>query len=277
MEDYPVKGLFADICAYYWFKDCSITQAMLKRRFKDVDEMLKLLLSNDIIKLNQEDDKVSISFLDEQYLMLSGKRKHLQYAGSLGGKQRSSNAQAMLKQRSSYKDKDKDKDKDILREREDFEKIEILKGFQERRFKDPNKEYDRFIAHYNKTNWKDSNGNDITNKVAAAKFWDEKPDIGKKAEKPKSFNINEIWQMVVTDFLKEVNNEDATTMILDIKVIELKDKILSVQVDNKSSVDLLETTYFDSFSKCFRKYFPEPHHLNYKLNSIKDVTQPGSH
>lgn len=112
LEDYSVKGVFADICAYYWFKDCSITQAMLEKRFSNAKDMLKQLFNNGIIKLRTENDFIEITFLDEQYDQLSKSRKLRQNAGAKGGKKRSSIAKALLKQSSSYKDNNKDKDKD---------------------------------------------------------------------------------------------------------------------------------------------------------------------
>ena len=109
MASYEEKGLFIDICSWYWFKDCNVTQAMLKQRYSNATA-LKKLYELDVIMLDSE--KVTIEFLDEQFSLLSTKRKLRQKAGRKGGKQRSSNAKAMLKQSSSYKDKDKDKDKD---------------------------------------------------------------------------------------------------------------------------------------------------------------------
>ena len=112
LEDYSIKGVFADICAYYWFKDCSITQAMLKKRFSNAEGMLKRLFDNGIIKMRNGDDYIEIKFLNEQFDQLSKSRKLRQNAGAKGGKKRSSIAKALLKQSSSYKDNNKDKDKD---------------------------------------------------------------------------------------------------------------------------------------------------------------------
>lgn len=109
MEPKEVKGAFIDICAYYWFKDCSITLALLKKRF-NYEKEIEILLETNIIKEKKDSDFIEISFLDEQYDLLSKERKKRQKAGKIGGLRRASNAKAKLKQRSSYKDKDKDKD-----------------------------------------------------------------------------------------------------------------------------------------------------------------------
>ena len=120
MENYESKGLFVDICAWYWFKDCSVTKVMLEKKFIDL-EKLTILFDSNIIKV--EGENLCIEFLNEQYDILSNRRKARQAAGSKGGKQKRSNAKAKLKQKSSYKDKDKDKDKDNII-KEDSKKIQ---------------------------------------------------------------------------------------------------------------------------------------------------------
>jgi hypothetical protein len=32
LESFELKGLFIDLCSYYWFKDCSVTVAMLEKK-----------------------------------------------------------------------------------------------------------------------------------------------------------------------------------------------------------------------------------------------------
>lgn len=110
LEDYEIKGLFIDVCAFYWFKDCSVTTAMLEKRFKDAKKQLEILFELEIIKCSDDSEFVVISFLDTQFDILSKARKRRQSAGSKGGKKKSSNAKAKPKQSSSYKDKDKEKD-----------------------------------------------------------------------------------------------------------------------------------------------------------------------
>jgi len=112
LESYELKGLFIDICAYYWIKDCSITLAMLEKRFRDAKELIKELIYLEILKHEVDEDTISIFFLNEQFDLLSEKRKKRQEAGKIGGLQKASNAKAMLEQNPSYKDKDKDKEED---------------------------------------------------------------------------------------------------------------------------------------------------------------------
>jgi len=112
IESYELKGIFIDVCSFYWVKDCSITKAMLKKRFKDASDLIDQLFLLGILKDKQGSEFIEIFFLDEQFDVLSKLRKARQEAGSKGGKQKSSKAKASTKQNSSYKDKDKDKDKD---------------------------------------------------------------------------------------------------------------------------------------------------------------------
>lgn len=115
LEDYEMQGLFINICAYYWVKDCSATLAMLYKRFSNSKEVINQLIELDILKHETESDYIQINFLNEQFDILSEARKRRQQAGSKGGKQRSSNARAMVKL--------KDKDKERIRKGEDKERI----------------------------------------------------------------------------------------------------------------------------------------------------------
>ena len=122
LEDELTKGVFIDVCSFYWFRDCSITKAMLKKRFSNNQPQIESLINSGIIKQKDESEYIEISFLDKQFDELSELRKRRQEAGRKGGKQSLSKPKAKLKQTSSYKDKiriDKDKiriDKDNKRD-----------------------------------------------------------------------------------------------------------------------------------------------------------------
>jgi hypothetical protein len=130
MESYELKGLFIDICGFYWMKDCTVRKELLYKRFSNARAMLEQLLSNEIIKL-ENDGNISIEFLNEQFDLLSEKRKKRQEAGKKGGLAKSSNAKAMLKQKPSYKDKDKDKynDKDFIKQESIFKNLQKEKDW----------------------------------------------------------------------------------------------------------------------------------------------------
>jgi len=104
LESYELKGLFIDICAYYWSQDCVLTLAKLEKKFSNATLLLQRLIDTNIIKHENKHDKIKIDFLLTQYDLLSEKRKLRQDAGSKGG-----NAKAMLKQKRSYKDNNNNK------------------------------------------------------------------------------------------------------------------------------------------------------------------------
>jgi len=110
LESYHLKGLFIDICSYYWVQNCKVKETDLHKKFQCKADVKKLRELK-IIKLTKKGE-IKILFLDEQLKTLSKARKLKQLAGAKGGKQKSSNAKAQLKQKPSYKDKDKDKEKD---------------------------------------------------------------------------------------------------------------------------------------------------------------------
>lgn len=112
LESYETKGVFADVCAYYWFKNCSITKAKLEQRFSNALTSIEALIKSQIIKVNSDTDFVEISFLNSQFDQLSQLRKVRQDAGRKGGQQSLSKPKAKRKQNPSYKDKDNNKDKD---------------------------------------------------------------------------------------------------------------------------------------------------------------------
>ena len=110
LESFELQGLFISICGFYWLQDCSITLALLQKKYgNSINENIQELIKLGILKHENRHDKIEIVFLNKQYDLLSEKRKLRQSAGSKGG-----NAKAMLYQKPSYKDKDKDNNKDKI-------------------------------------------------------------------------------------------------------------------------------------------------------------------
>ena len=114
LESYAVKGLFIDVCSYYWVQDCVVTKKMLVKKFRNARKNLQELIELGILKHDSTTDEVVILYLNKQYDLLSKNRIDKQNAGRQGGLKKSSNAKAELKQNPSYKDKDKENDKDNL-------------------------------------------------------------------------------------------------------------------------------------------------------------------
>lgn len=95
-QDYRAQGVFINVCALYWQKECNLTKATLEQRFSDAIKDLKFLLDAKIIQ--EKDGNIHIKFLDEQWKEL--KYRHIKAVenGRKGGlKASSSNPQATLK------------------------------------------------------------------------------------------------------------------------------------------------------------------------------------
>lgn len=66
LEDYETQGLFINLCSYYWSREGELTLANAKRRYRDCNATaFDNLINSGIIKVD-ENEIVSISFLDEQ-------------------------------------------------------------------------------------------------------------------------------------------------------------------------------------------------------------------
>jgi hypothetical protein len=61
---YGAQGMFNNICALYWQKDCDLKHSQVVKRLKNEDLIKELVIEN-IIKVL--DDKIIINFLDEQF------------------------------------------------------------------------------------------------------------------------------------------------------------------------------------------------------------------
>lgn len=84
LERLELKGLFIDVCSYYWVKNCSLELTTLKKKFQSSSDLIDELVDLNIIKSKKE--RISIPFLDLQMselLDISSKRKS---AGAKGGK-----------------------------------------------------------------------------------------------------------------------------------------------------------------------------------------------
>lgn len=154
VERYELKGLFMDICGYYWVQDCHMTLPLLEKKFPNDKNMIKELIDLGILKHERRHNRIEVEFLVNQRLLLNKKRKVRQDAGSKGGK-----AKAKLKQNPSYKDNNKDKIDIELRKTsfasslEPFLKIygrNMLNEFF-KYWTEPNKSKSKFRAELEKT------------------------------------------------------------------------------------------------------------------------------
>jgi len=101
---YEVKGIFIDICAFYWRNDCDITiqdlEVLIKASKQCFSNARSMLQAKSIIAINDK-EKVSIKFLDKQFKERIESHQKRVNAGSKGGKAKAlnsspSNALALL-------------------------------------------------------------------------------------------------------------------------------------------------------------------------------------
>src|SRR3990172_11622234 len=116
-----IQGTFTLVCCHYWQRHCDITLTLLNQLLSKRQANVKQLIKADIVKHDEKTDKINIDFLDEQWHELSNLYEKRSKAGAIGGKQSSSNRQAIVNDTSSIKieienkKEIKDKDKDSLR------------------------------------------------------------------------------------------------------------------------------------------------------------------
>lgn len=65
LESYEIQGLFVNICAYYWSKDCDLSLINLHKKFRSDKPGIEQLIESGIVKVTN--NNVLISFLNEQY------------------------------------------------------------------------------------------------------------------------------------------------------------------------------------------------------------------
>lgn len=108
----PAQGLFANICAFYWQRECKLTLEQLKRKF-DFPDLIQELIKEKIIKVKK--DAIRVTFLDKQYAVLTTRKSMLSLAGLKGAlKKREASHEAPLKQLEEKRRDKKKKEKKII-------------------------------------------------------------------------------------------------------------------------------------------------------------------
>jgi len=75
------QGLFINICAIYWQRECDLTLSQVKKKF-DKPDLISELISNDVLKTTS--DIIDIEFLDEQFQTITKSKLRLSDAGRKG-------------------------------------------------------------------------------------------------------------------------------------------------------------------------------------------------
>lgn len=80
LEDFATQGVFINVCSYYWSNECNVSIEKLHKRFKHNTKEIDTLFESELI--HNDDDFVSIHFLDEQ----QDERKQKSLQNSRAGK-----------------------------------------------------------------------------------------------------------------------------------------------------------------------------------------------
>jgi len=112
------RGVFMDICCYYWAQNCEVTEKMLSIRFKTKSKTIQKLIECGSIK--SQTPNVSISFLNQQLSELKQTKSFFSEMGKLGQKAKKSQAplKPPLKTETSYKIKE-----DNIKQEEEFKSL----------------------------------------------------------------------------------------------------------------------------------------------------------
>lgn len=132
-------------------------------------------------------------------------------------------------------------------ERERLEFLEIL--FFEKRILMPEDEAGRFSAHYEKTEWKDANGNVIKNKLAALRGWkvaEGLPTLGK--------NFAERWRALY-DAVK-VESIRSVLMITDLCGYQIAGNCLKLSVTDALRRFIEDPDTLTAIKPVFLRVFP---------------------
>lgn len=133
------------------------------------------------------------------------------------------------------------------KERERILFLEYL--FFEKRILTPADEVTRFSAHYEKTGWKDANGNLITNKLAALKGWKVAEGL---QTAPKNFTGK--WREIYEAAKGET--EKSVLMITDLFGYEITGNSLKISVTDNLRKFIDDPDTITAIKPVFRQVFP---------------------
>ena len=86
LEEFEIQGLFTNICAYYWSKECNVTLELLKKKYKANIEQIDVLINANILKI--KNGIICINFLNEQWDAQKGISNKNSENGKMGGRPR---------------------------------------------------------------------------------------------------------------------------------------------------------------------------------------------
>jgi hypothetical protein len=86
-QSLETQGLFINLVALYWQRDCELNIANAKSRYRGAIESLNILIDDGFIQVD-ENGEISIEFLDEQYMELENTSKRNSINGKKGAQKR---------------------------------------------------------------------------------------------------------------------------------------------------------------------------------------------
>lgn len=110
------------------------------------------------------------------------------------------------------------------------------------------KEFDRFIAHYEKSGWLDGNGVPITNKLACAKCWT--PQYKDDVEKNNALGYAKCWKSLY-DLLAD--KEDCVLLITDVYRISSHYSKVHICI-SRLLYDFLKTNYDEKVDAVLKSF-----------------------
>ena len=114
------------------------------------------------------------------------------------------------------------------------ERDEIFKLFFIKNFVEPAKEVERFYAHYEAQGWNRGNGRKITDKIAAARNWEQEDKTKRRFPEP--------FIAAMRDLSVAMTSDDATKMMRGISKIEVEATKIWIYCDDEPTAKIIEAT-----------------------------------
>ena len=180
LEEMEIQGVFVNICAYYWSKDCEINLSNLKKKFRGYESQIDILIQSGIIKVDVEE--IVIMFLNEQLQSKAVQKITNRENGSLGGRPKKTTEIKPngLFLETESKAKENPNLTNIEKRKDEKKRIYIPTLAEvELYFKDNGYTKESAIKafhYYEENNWKDSRNNQVKNwkqKMQGVWFKDE--------------------------------------------------------------------------------------------------------
>ena len=89
LERWELQGIFCNICAFYWSKNCNVSFTVLSKRYPTSEDLIRELIDLDILKTDGE--YLSINFLNEQWASKETQKIVNSINGKKGGRPKKEN------------------------------------------------------------------------------------------------------------------------------------------------------------------------------------------